>query len=250
MLNISAQLDQIMPTALSGSVARTVGMTISAAGFPAPVGAVAEIQRETGAPLLAEVIGFRDELTLLFPFADLAGVRHGNRVRLARTARWLRVGPQLLGRVIDANGNAVDGRPEASMQERTSFARRPPHPCARPRIHEPLATGVRAIDGMLSCGKGQRMGIFSGSGVGKSVLLGMMARYTSADVIVIALIGERGREVNEFLERDMGPDGLAKSVVVVATSNEPALLRVQAASTATAIAEYFQIGRASCRERV
>lgn len=240
MLDLAAQLEQVMPTALTGSVARTVGMTISAAGFPAPVGAVAEIQRETGAPLLAEVIGFRDELTLLFPFSDLAGVRHGNRVRLSRTARWLRVGEQLLGRVVDANGNAVDGRPEASMHDRTSFMRRPPHPCSRPRIHEPLGTGVRAIDGMLSCGKGQRMGIFSGSGVGKSVLMGMMARYTAADVIVIALIGERGREVNEFLERDLGPEGLAKSVVVVATSNEPALLRVQAASTATAIAEYFR----------
>jgi flagellum-specific ATP synthase len=240
MLDIAAQLEQIMPTALTGSVARTVGMTISAAGFPAPVGAVAEIQRETGLPLLAEVIGFRDELTVLFPFSDLAGVRHGNRVRLARTARWLRVGPQLLGRVVDANGNAVDGRPEAAMHERTAFVRRPPHPCSRPRIHEPLGTGVRAIDGILSCGKGQRMGIFAGSGVGKSVLLGMMARYTAADVIVIALIGERGREVNEFLERDLGPEGLAKSVVVVATSNEPALLRVQAAATATSIAEYFR----------
>jgi flagellum-specific ATP synthase len=240
MLDIAAQLEHLLPTALSGCVARTEGMTVSVAGFPAPVGAVAEIQRETGAPLLAEVIGFRDELTLLYPFSDLVGVRHGNRVRLARTTRWLRVSPELLGRVIDANGNAVDSRPEPAMHERTSFSRRPPHPCLRPRIHEPLATGVRALDGLLTCGRGQRMGIFSGSGVGKSILLGMMARYTSADVIVIALIGERGREVNEFLERDLGPQGLAKSVVVVATSNEPALLRVQAASTATAIAEYFR----------
>jgi flagellum-specific ATP synthase len=186
------------------------------------------------------VIGFRDELTLLYPFSDLAGIRHGNRVRLARTSRWLRVGEGLLGRVIDAAGNTVDGRPRPALNDRVSFTRQPPHPCTRPRICEPLATGVRAFDGLLTCGKGQRMGIFAGSGVGKSVLLGMMARYTSAEVIVIALIGERGREVNEFIERDLGAAGLAKSVVVVATSNEPALVRVQAAMTATAIAEYYR----------
>jgi flagellum-specific ATP synthase len=172
--------------------------------------------------------------------SELSGVRRGNRVRLIRTTHRLRVGPELLGRVIDAEGNAIDGCEQPALGERTSLARRPPDPCTRPRIDEPLATGVRAIDGVLTCGKGQRIGIFSGSGVGKSVLLGMMARYTAADVIVIALIGERGREVNEFIERDLGPAGLAKSVVVVAASNEPALVRTQAASTATAIAEYFR----------
>jgi flagellum-specific ATP synthase len=240
MLDIVEQLEHIIPTALTGTVARTVGMTISAAGFPAPVGAMAEIQRENGEPLHAEVIGFRDEMTVLYPFSDLTGVRHGNRIRLLRTARWLRVGNELLGRVVDAGGNAIDGRPEPLMHERTSFYRCPPHPCSRPRIDQPLSTGIRAIDGLLTCGRGQRMGIFAGSGVGKSVLLGMMARYSSADVIVIGLIGERGREVNEFIERDLGPQGLARSVVVVATSNEPALMRVQAAATATAIAEYFR----------
>jgi flagellum-specific ATP synthase len=240
MLDVAEQLETVMPTALIGSVASTVGMTISVAGFPAPVGAVAEVQRETGEPLSAEVIGFRDGKTLLYPFSDLTGVRHGNRVRLVRTTRWLRVGDELLGRVIDAQGNAIDGRPQPAPQNRTSFRRRPPHPCRRPRIDEPLSTGIRAIDGLLTCGRGQRMGIFSGSGVGKSILLGMMARYTSADVIVIALIGERGREVNEFVQRDLAAAGLAKSVVVVATSNEPALVRVQAAFTATAIAEYYR----------
>jgi flagellum-specific ATP synthase len=240
MLDVAAQLEAVMPTALVGSVAGTVGMTVLVAGFPAPVGAVAEIQRHPGPPLVAEVIGFRDEMTLLYPFSDPAGVRHGHRVRLVRTTRWLRVGDQLLGRVIDAGGNAVDGRPQPALQDRASLQGCPPHPCQRPRIDEPLSTGVRAIDGLLTCGKGQRMGIFSGSGVGKSVLLGMMARYTSADVIVIALIGERGREVNEFIQRDLTANGLAKSVVVVATSNEPALVRVQAASTATAIAEYYR----------
>jgi len=229
-----------MPAALTGSVARTTGATASVADFPAPLGALAEIQRQTGPPLAAEVIGFRDNLTLLYPFGDLRGVRRGNRVRLVRTTRWLRVGSELLGRVIDAEGNAVDGKPQPALPHRTHFHRRPPHPCQRPRIDQPLGTGIRALDGLLTCGKGQRMGIFSGSGVGKSVALGMMARYTAADVIVIALIGERGREVNEFVDRDLGPDGLAKSVVVVATSDEPALVRIRAASTATAIAEHYR----------
>jgi flagellum-specific ATP synthase len=234
------QLDRVMTTAVTGSVAQTVGMTISAAGFPAPVGAIAEIHRDATAPLLAEVIGFRNEFTLLYPLSDLAGIRHGNRVRLRQTARWLRVGEGLLGRVIDASGRAVDGKPQPILSERVSLNRLPPHACTRPRIDRPLGTGIRAMDGLLTCGKGQRMGIFAGSGVGKSVMLGMMARYTSADVNVIALIGERGREVNEFIERDLGPEGLARSVVIVATSDEPALVRVQAASTAATIAEFFR----------
>jgi flagellum-specific ATP synthase len=239
-MEISDQLEALMPTALWGTVARTVGMTVSAAGFPAPIGALAQIDRQAGPPLEAEVIGFRDELTLLYPLSELAGVRHGNRVRLARTNRWLRVGPELLGRVIDAQAVAVDGKPQPALTDRTTLFRAPPHPCTRPRIDTALSTGVRSIDGLLTCGKGQRMGIFAGSGIGKSILLGMMARYTAADVIVVALIGERGREVNEFIQRDLGPDGLAKSVVVVATSNEPALVRVHAGLAATAVAEYFR----------
>ena len=239
-MKIVEQLENLMPTGLTGSVARTAGITASVADFPAPVGALAEIERQTGPPLLAEVIGFHDDLTLLYPHSRLEGVRRGNRVRLVRTTRWLRVGPQLLGRVINAHGQAVDGRPQPAVSERTAFDRSPPEPCKRPRIDTPLGTGIRAMDGMLTCGRGQRMGIFAGSGVGKSVTLGMMARYTAADVIVIALIGERGREVNEFIESDLGPEGLAKSVVVVATSDEPAMVRVHAASTATAVAEYFR----------
>jgi FliI/YscN family ATPase len=240
MPDLTEHLDRIMPTALWGSVARTAGTTVSAAGFPAPVGAVAEIERQTGPPLAAEVVGFRDDLSVLYPLGDLSGVRRGNRVRLARTAHWLRVGPELLGRVIDAEGRAIDGKPQPALGDRTSLWRAPPEPCRRPRIDQPLSTGVRAIDGLLCCGKGQRMGIFSASGVGKSVLLGMMARYTAAEVIVIALIGERGREVREFIERELGPAGLARSVVVVAASNEPAIIRTQAAATATAVAEYFR----------
>lgn len=234
------QLEQIMPTTLTGTVAGTVGNTISAIGFPAPVGALAEIDRQAGLPVVAEVVGFRDQVTVLYPYMETDGVRRGNRVRLARTSRWLRVGEALLGRVIDARGIAIDGKPAPLLADRVALQQQPPQPCQRPRIDAPLATGVRAVDGMLTCGKGQRLGVFSGSGIGKSVLLGMMARYTAADVIVVALIGERGREVNEFIQRDLGAAGLAKSVVVVATSDQPALLRVYAAFAATAVAEYFR----------
>jgi flagellum-specific ATP synthase len=240
MLDLADQLESLMPTALEGSVVRIVGLMAAVADFSAPVGAMVEIERETGAPARAEVIGFRDELTLLYPYENLQGVRRGNRVRLLRTTRWLRVGEELLGRVVDAQGRAIDGRPQPALTARTQINRRPPPAVERPRIKEPLTTGIRSIDGLLTCGKGQRMGIFAGSGVGKSVVLGMMARNTSADVNVIALIGERGREVNEFLERDLGPAGLKHSVVVVATSDEPALRRVQAAQSATAIAEFFR----------
>lgn len=239
-MDLVDQLHHLMPAEIRGTVSRTVGMTVSAAGFPAPVGALAQIQRDTGPPLDAEVIGFRDNMTLLYPFADLAGIRHGNSVRLKRTSRWLRVGNSLLGRVIDAQGRAIDGRAQPALPDRVAFHRDAPAPCRRPRIDTPLSTGIRAIDGLMTCGRGQRLGIFAGSGVGKSVSLGMMARYSDADVIVIALVGERGREVNEFIERDLGPEGRKKSVVVVATSNEPALVRVHAASTATAVAEYFR----------
>jgi flagellum-specific ATP synthase len=234
------QLATIFPTALEGSVSRITGLTVAVAGFPAPVGALVQIERQQGLPLEAEVIGFRDDVTLAYPLGELQGVRRGNRVKLIRTKPWLRVGPELLGRVIDASGRAIDGRPQPALGHRVALDRRPPPAIERPRIDTPLSTGIRAIDGLLTCGKGQRMGIFAGSGVGKSVTLGMMARYTSADVNVIALIGERGREVNEFIERDLGPEGLAKSVVVVATSDEPALVRVRSALAATAVAEYFR----------
>jgi flagellum-specific ATP synthase len=240
MLAFADQLDTIMPTRLEGRIVCIVGMTAAVADFPAPVGSVVQVDSQTGPPLEAEVIGFRDDVTLLSLLEDASGVRHGNRVRLVKTKRWLRVGSELLGRVVDAQGRTIDRLPRPALGMRATLDRPPIAPIDRPRINFPLSTGVRAIDGMLTCGKGQRMGVFAGSGVGKSVLLGMMARYTSADVNVIALVGERGREVNEFIERDLGPEGLAKSVIVVATSDEPALRRVQAAFTATAIAEYFR----------
>ena len=236
---ITDQLQMTVPTALCGSIVRTVGMTAAVADFPAPVGALVEIERQTGAPLLAEVIGFRDALTLVYLLSSVQGLRHGNRVRLVKTSRWIRVGPELLSRTINAEGHAIDGRPQPALPHRAAIDRPPLPAVQRPRIDTPLSTGIRAIDGLLTCGKGQRIGIFAGSGVGKSVTLGMMSRYTTADVNVVALVGERGREVNEFIERDLGA-GLAKSVVVVATSDEPALARVQAAFTATAVAEYFR----------
>jgi flagellum-specific ATP synthase len=240
MSRFSERLTTIMPTALVGSVVRTEGTVAAIAGFPAPVGAQVEIERHAGSPVKAEVIGFRDAQTLIYPLGDMTGVRHGNRVRLVRTSRFLRVGPHLLGRVLDATGKPLDQQPLPLEDQQVPLDRKPPGATERPRIDRTISTGVRVIDGLLTCGVGQRLGIFAGSGVGKSVTLGMMARYTSADVNVIGLIGERGREVNEFIERDLGREGLARSVVVVATSDEPALVRVQAALAATAIAEYFR----------
>lgn len=240
MFDIPQQLDQLTTTALIGSVVRTVGMTASVADFPAPVGALVEIERQNGQSIDAEVIGFRDDQTVVFPLGNMNGVRRGSSVRLVKTSRSIRVGEKLLGRVVNAHARCIDGRPQPVLEFRAPIDNHPPASTERPPIEQPIGTGVRAIDAVLTCGKGQRMGVFSGSGVGKSVLLGMMGRYTSADVTVIALIGERGREVNEFIERDLGPDGLRRSVVVVATSDEPALTRVHAAYTATAIAEHFR----------
>jgi len=240
MLDLTDQLADIIPTAMVGRLVRTVGTTAAVAGFRAPLGATVEIERQGAGPVAAEVIGFRDDLTLVAPLGDLQGVHHGSQVRLRRTRNWVRVGQALLGRVVNAHGVPIDGRPLPALADRAAIDAAAPNPVTRPRITEPLSVGVRAIDGMLTCGRGQRMGIFAGAGVGKSVLLGMMARNTQADVNVIGLIGERGREVNEFLERDLQAAGLAKSVVVVATSDEPALLRTRAALVSTAIAEYFR----------
>ncbi len=233
-------LNSTMTASLTGTVAETVGMTVSVADFPAPVGAVVRIERDGSAVCEGEVVGFRHGHALVYLLSPTAGVRRGNRVSLLRTARSLKVGPELLGRVIDAHGRCIDGRSQPVLPFRTRLDKLPPPATERPRIRAPLATGVHAIDTLLTCGRGQRLGIFSGSGVGKSVLLGMMCRYTNADVIVAGLVGERGREVNDFLERDLGADSLKRSVVVVATSDEPALNRVHAASTATAVAEYFR----------
>ena len=229
-----------MLTGLTGSIVQTIGLTAAVADFPAPVGALVTISRPSGPSVDAEVVGFRDKTTLIMPLGNLEGVRRGSAVRLTRTSRTLRVGDGLLGRVVDARGRAIDGRPQPMLRSRLPLEGKSINPTRRPRIESPLGTGVKAIDGLITCGQGQRLGIFAGSGVGKSVLLGMMARYTDADITIIGLIGERGREVNEFVQRELAAEGLAKSVVVAATSNEPALMRVQAAHTATTIAEYFR----------
>lgn len=229
-----------MPARIIGTVVRTEGMTVAASCFPVPVGAIAQIERREEEPLLAEVIGFRDNQAILYSYSDLKGIRPGNRIELKRTVPWLSVGPDLLGTVVDAFGRPVEtGRPPI-LPDCIRFDRLPPDPCSRPPINQILSTGIRAIDGLLTCGCGQRIGIFSGSGVGKSVTMGMMTRYTDADVIVIGLIGERGREVNDFLQRELGEEGRKKSVVIVSTSNEPALKRVRAAYAAISIAEYFR----------
>ena len=240
MNNYVSQLDAILPSGMTGTVVESDGSTIAVAGFPAPVGAVARIDNGIAEGLPAEVIGFRDQWTLLSPIGALQGVRRGQRVALARTSRSVAVGETLLGRVIDAHGQPIDGGHESLLTARQPIYAPGPSATARPRIDSPLSTGVRAIDGMLTVGRGQRLGIFAGSGVGKSVLLGMMARGTSASIRVIALIGERGREVNDFIERDLGPEAMRNTVVVVATSDQPAVARVQAVLTATAVAEYFR----------
>ena len=193
----------------------------------------------------AEVIGFRDKKVILMPFDDARGVNNDSLVVLKHGSSMIRVGPELLGRVLDAQGEPIDGKgpiqwdPRAFVENRGLY-QKPSHPMEREMITDPLDLGVRALNGLLTCGKGQRIGIMAGSGVGKSVLLGMMSRHTAADVNVIALIGERGREVREFIERDLGPEGLARSVVIVATSEKSPLLRMRGAFMASSIAEYFR----------
>jgi len=240
MLGLEEQVQPILAAGLTGSVNHVIGHTVAVAGFAAPLGATCVIHREQGTPVPAEVVGFRGNETLVLPYGDLAGVRRGNRVDLKNTTPVVRVGERLLGRIVDGLGRFIDGKPATTLPYRAPLHSGATTPLSRPRIDTPLGTGVRAIDSLLTCGKGQRLGIFSGSGVGKSTLLGQMANYSSADVNVIALIGERGREVREFVERDLGPEGLAKSVVVVATSDQPALLRLRAAFLGTAVAEYFR----------
>jgi len=225
---------------VSGRVSRCVGLLAEARGLRAAVGERCTILRQAGAPLAAEVVGFREGALLLLPFGDLAGVAPGDRVAAGGGPARVGVGPEVLGRVLGPGGEPLDGRP-APRAERLLPLRRPAPPAmGRRRITAPLPTGVRVIDGLLTCGRGQRLGIFAGSGVGKSTLLGMIARATAADVNVIALIGERGREVQEFLQGDLGAAGLARSVVVVATSDLPSLLRRQAAFLATTLAEHFR----------
>lgn len=212
---------------------------VESAGPRASVGEYCHIITREGRELPAEVVGFRDSTTLLMPLGELEGIAPGDRVLSQRQKLTVPVGPGLLGRILDGLGHPMDNRP---LQPETAYPlqNKPPSALLRPRIQDTLSVGVRAIDGILTIGRGQRMGIFAGSGVGKSTLLGMMARNTVADINVIALIGERGRELRDFIEKDLGPEGLARSVIIVATSDQPALVRLKAAFTATAIAEYFR----------
>lgn len=223
-----------------GRVIKMVGLTIEASGPPANLNDVCYITSENQkGRKLAEVIGFRENRILLMPYDDMAGVGIGSYVENSGAAFKVPVGEELLGKTLDGLGNPMDGS-ELAYTRFYSAEASPPDPLKRKIIDEVLPLGVKAVDGLLTVGKGQRIGIFAGSGVGKSTLLGMFARNTKADINVIALVGERGREVREFIERDLGEEGLRRSVVVVATSDKPALIRKRAAKTATAIAEYFR----------
>jgi flagellum-specific ATP synthase len=223
-----------------GRVTRIIGQVVEVSSLPVAVGEVCRIAPDDKNGILAQVAGFHERGVLLMPLGELEGIHPGATVVPLRRPFFAQVGEQLVGRVLDGLGRPIDdGRPLGRTHRQPLLAG-PPSPLHRPRIHEPLATGVRAIDGLLTLGRGQRIGIMSGSGVGKSVLLGMIARRTSADINVIALLGERGREVREFLERDLGPEGLARSVVVVATSDQAPVVRATGALVATAIAEYFR----------
>ncbi len=224
-----------------GRVKKVVGLTIESNGPQVKMGEVCLIiPIGEKAPLTCEVVGFQDNRVLLMPLGDMTGVSSGCRVLATGKKLKVSVGFGLLGRVIDGIGNPIDSKPAISDGHNYNVNNAPPNPLVRQKIADPLSLGVRVIDGMLTVGKGQRVGIFAGSGVGKSTLLGMIARNMRADINVIALIGERGREVREFIEHDLGAEGLRRSVVVVATSDQPALVRVKGAMLATAIAEYFR----------
>ncbi|MDI3257226.1 MAG: FliI/YscN family ATPase [Kyrpidia sp.] len=229
---------------VSGRVAQAVGMTVESDGPVARVGDLCSIETDEG-PRFAEVVGFRNRRLILMPFSDLDRIHNGAAVRVE--ARGLRVptGRGVLGRILDGLGRPIDGRGAVESEYMDPIDQPPPPPLERAPVTRPLSVGVRAIDGLLTVGQGQRIGIFAGSGVGKSTLLGMIARYTEADVAVIALIGERGREVQDFITRELGEEGLKRAVVVAATSDQPPLMRMKGALTATAVAERFR--REGCR---
>ncbi len=225
----------------NGIVKQVVGLVIESTGPEAAVGDVCEIRyRRNAPPVAAEVVGFKDGRTLLMPLGEMGGIAPGSVVVPTHRSLLAPVGPGLLGRVIDSLGEPIDGLGPVDARAYRPVNAPPPNPLERSRIEEPLGTGIRAIDACLTCGRGQRFGIFAGSGVGKSMLMGMVARSSKARVNVIALVGERGREVKDFIERDLRAEGLSRSVVVAVTGDRPALLRVKGALIATTIAEYFR----------
>ncbi|MDA8146734.1 MAG: FliI/YscN family ATPase [Thermaerobacter sp.] len=227
------------PILLHGRVDQVIGLTIESHGPTVSLGELCHLQSRGGAQVPAEVVGFRGSKVILMPLGEMEGIGPGSEVVASGTGFRVGVGPALAGRVLDALGRPIDDRGPLAVEELRSAQGLPPAPLKRQRITSPLSLGVRSVDGLLTCGRGQRVGIFSGTGVGKSTFLGMIARNTEAERIVIALVGERGREVREFLEKDLG-SGLKRSTVVVATSDQPALVRIKAALAATAIAEYYR----------
>lgn len=225
----------------TGNITKVTGLTIESNGPMATIGELCHIYPDgRGEPVLSEVVGFKDDKILLMPLGEMEGISSGSIVVGSGKTLRVNVGDELIGRVLDGLGNPMDGLGPIKSNKFYPVSSPPPNPLDRMVITEPLSVGIRAIDGLLTCGKGQRVGIFAGSGVGKSTLMGMISRNSTADVNVIGLIGERGREVREFLENDLTDEGLSKSVVVVVTSDQPALIRVKAAMVTTAIAEYFR----------
>ena len=238
---IQQRLDEISTITVTGRVVKAVGLTLEATGLGVSVGQRCHIfSRRRQAILEGEVIGFREQRVIVMPFGPVRGIGAGDLVRYDPTSPRLLVGPHLLGRVVDGLGQPIDDKGPLPRSQRYALYAPAPAPLQRKRITTPMDLGIQSINALLTCGIGQKMGIFAGSGVGKSVLMGMMCRHTKADVNVIALVGERGREVKEFLERDLGPESLRRSVVVVATSDQSPLVRVRAVFVATAIAEYFR----------
>ncbi|MFH2056899.1 MAG: hypothetical protein ABIJ61_13155, partial [bacterium] len=228
------RLKDISPIRLDGKVSRVVGLIIESIGPSTSLGEICKIQRrQSGPPILAEVVGFKEHLVLLMPYGELEGVNAGSPVEATGHVLRVPVGERLLGRVLNGVGEPIDDLGPLSYESLQPVMARAPHPLKRQRITEQMITGIRSLDTFVATGKGQRLGIFAGSGVGKSVLLGMIARGSKAKVNIIALIGERGREVREFIERDLGPEGLKRSVVVAVTADEPAIMKVKGVMTAT-----------------
>jgi FliI/YscN family ATPase len=240
LAGLEGALDQIDPLRRTGTVTEVTGMIVQSTGPLAPVGEVCEIESISDRRILVQVVGFRDGQVLSMPLDETDGLIPGSSIVARSGESSVRVGPGLLGRVLDGYGRPIDGQPPIDSAIHYPLQAPPPNPMERRHITERLVTGVRVLDGMLPLGKGQRVGIFGGSGVGKSVLLGSLAKHNAAQVTVVGLIGERNREVLEFIDHELGPEGLKRSVIVVATSDRPAPLRVRAALTCTAIAEYFR----------
>lgn len=238
---LTRAVEEVSPVKVNGRITRVVGLVMEGLGPGSSVGEFCQVfPKDGGEPVQCEVVGFSDDKILLMPLGEVRGIAPGSKIVAKRNSASVAVGRQLLGRTLDGLGNPIDGLGPLEIEREYPLHSRPPSPLLRKRIEKPLNVGIKTINGLLTVGKGQRIGIFAGSGVGKSVLLGMMARNTEAQVNVIALVGERGREVKEFIEKDLGPEGLRRSVLIVATSDQPPLIRMRASLMATAIAEYFR----------